>query len=119
MSQGTPFIPQTIYSRTATNSIIDNRIRGFQVGINGNIYDPLEYRLLVNYRKSWGTYSNPRTTTVDNTSFMLEGTYHFRQVKGLTVKGQIAFDKGPLAGGDNFGVLIGVSYKGLFDVFKH
>ncbi len=119
MSQGTPFIPQTIYNRAGTNSINDNRIRGFQVGINGNIYEPLEYRLLVNYRKSWGTYANPRTATVDNTSFMLEGTYHFRQVKGLTVKGQVAFDKGPLAGGDNFGVLIGVSYKGLFDVFKH
>ncbi len=119
MSQGTPFITQTIYDRTGKNSISDNRIRGFQVGISGNIYAPLEYRLLVNYRKSWGTYEKPRTAIADNTSFMLEGTYHFRQVKGLTVKGQIAFDKGPLSGGDNFGVLVGVSYKGLFDVFKH
>ena len=49
---------------------------------------------------------------------MLEGTYHFKQVKGLTLNGQLAFDKGELAGGDNFGVLLSVKYNGLFDIFK-
>lgn len=118
MSQGTMFIPSTIYDRRGENRIYDNRVRGFQIGVSGNIYAPLEYRLLVNYRKSWGTYSNPRLSVVDNTSFMLEGTYHFKQVKGLTLNGQVAFDKGALAGGDNFGVLLSVKYNGLFDIFK-
>lgn len=118
MSQGTMFIPSTIYDRRGENRIYDNRVRGFQLGVSGNIYAPLEYRLLVNYRKSWGTYSNPRLSVVDNTSFMLEGTYHFKQVKGLTLNGQVAFDKGALAGGDNFGVLLSVKYNGLFDIFK-
>ena len=118
MSQGTMFIPSTIYDRRGENRIYDNRVRGFQIGVSGNIYAPLEYRLLVNYRKSWGTYSNPRLSVVDNTSFMLEGTYHFKQEKGLTLNGQVAFDKGALAGGDNFGVLLSVKYNGLFDIFK-
>lgn len=118
MSQGTPFIPQTIYDRSGENRIHDNRVRGFHVGVTGNIYAPLEYRLLVNYRKAWGTYSYPRTEVIDGTSFMLEGLYHFKQVKGLTLKGQIAFDKGQLAGGDNFGVLLSVNYKGFFDIFN-
>ena len=118
MSQGTMFIPSTIYDRRGENRIYDNRVRGFQLGVSGNIYAPLEYRLLVNYRKSWGSYGNPRLSVVDNTSFMLEGTYHFKQVKGLTLNGQLAFDKGELAGGDNFGVLLSVKYNGLFDIFK-
>lgn len=39
-------------------------------------------------------------------------------MKGLTLNGQLAFDKGELAGGDNFGVLLSVKYNGLFDIFK-
>ena len=53
-----------------------------------------------------------------STFHLLEGTYHFKQVKGLTLNGQLAFDKGELAGGDNFGVLLSVKYNGLFDIFK-
>ena len=41
-----------------------------------------------------------------------------KRVKGLTLNGQLAFDKGELAGGDNFGVLLSVKYNGLFDIFK-
>lgn len=116
MSQGTPFIPSTIYNRQANNKILDNRIRGFHVGISGHIIGPLEYRMLVSYRKSWGTYNVPRLSTVDETSFMLEGTYRFPQIDGLSVKGQVAFDKGDLLG-DNFGVLLSVNYRGVLDIF--
>ena len=47
---------------------------------------------------------------------MLEGVYSFKQVEGLSVKGQIAFDRGDLLG-DNFGVLLSVNYKGLLNLF--
>ena len=116
MSQGTPFIRSTIYNLDGYQQVLDNRIRGFHLGVSGRIYKPLKYRLLFSYRKSWGTYSSPRTSLAENTSLMIEGIYDFRQVKGLTVKGQVAFDKGDLLG-DNFGVLLSISYKGLFDIF--
>lgn len=116
MSQGTPFIVSTIYNRNGFMSVLDNRIRGFHVGINGSIYKPLKYRLLLSYRKSWGTYSCPRLEVVDDTSFMLEGIYNFRQVEGLSLKGQFAIDRGKLLG-NNVGVLLSVSYNRLFDLF--
>ena len=77
----------------------------------------LDYRMLVSYRKSYGTWSQPRLKTAENTSFMLEGTYSFTKVKGLSLKGQVAFDKGKLLGGDNFGVLLSVNYKGVLSIF--
>lgn len=117
MSQGTPFIPSTIYSGRADNRLSDSRIRGFHAGVSGNIIAPLEYRVLVSYRKSWGTYSAPRLETQSSTSFMLEGVYRFTQADGLVLKGQIAFDKGGLIG-DNFGVLFSVNYCGLVNLFK-
>ncbi len=116
MSQGTPFIPSTIYNRQGNNELPDNRIRGFHLGVAGRIYGPLDYRMLVSYRKSWGTYAIPRTSIAEETSFMLEGVYRFRQVEGLSVKGQVAFDKGGLIG-DNFGVLLSVNYRGIFNLF--
>lgn len=115
-SQGTFFIPQTLYDRLGAERITDNRIRGFQVAATGTIYAPLDYRVLVSWRRSWGSYSRPRTATADVTSFMLEGTYHMPKIPGLTLKGQIAFDKGDLIG-DNFGVLFGVSYSGSLNIF--
>ncbi|HIU39668.1 MAG TPA: hypothetical protein IAD18_08395 [Candidatus Limisoma intestinavium] len=116
MSQGSPFIPATIYNRLGNGKVRDNRIRGFHVGVSGNAWAPLEYRLMFSYRKSWGTYSVPRLATIDDVSLMVEGIYSFKQVEGLSVKGQIAFDRGDLLG-DNFGVLLSVNYKGLLNLF--
>ena len=74
-----------------------------------------------NVQKGYIEDSTPAFYSFDTmglSKFMLEGTYHFKQVKGLTLNGQVAFDKGELAGGDNFGVLLSVKYNGLFDIFK-
>ena len=48
---------------------------------------------------------------------MNEGTYCFTKVKVLSLKGQVAFYKGKLLGGDNFGVLLSVNYKGVLSIF--
>ena len=47
---------------------------------------------------------------------MLEGIYNFRQVEGLSLKGQFAVDRDNLLG-NNVGVLLSVSYNRLFDLF--
>lgn len=116
MSQGTPFIPSVIYKKDGRLEIYDNRIRGFHMGLSGNLCKELNYRMLLSYRKSWGTWSHIRLNPVDDFSFMLEGCYNFKQVKGLSLKGQIAFDRGNLIG-DNFGGGLTLSYNGLLNVF--
>lgn len=117
MSQGTPFIPGTIYNKDGQLQVRHNRIRGFHLGVAGNIIPRLQYRLLFSYRKSWGTYSSPLLEKVDDTSFMIEGKYNFKQVKDLSLKAALAFDKGKLLG-DNFGAMVTLNYTGVFKIFE-
>ena len=117
MSQGTSFIPGTIYNKDGQLQVRHNRIRGFHLGVAGNIIPRLQYRLLFSYRKSWGTYSSPLLETVDDTSFMIEGKYNFKQVKDLSLKAALAFDKGKLLG-DNFGAMVTLNYTGVFKIFE-
>ena len=116
MSQGSPFIPSLVYNTNGFMWILDNRIRGFHAGVEGRIYSPLSYRALVSYRRSWGSYFAPRTEIAHDTSVMLEGAYTVRQVPGLTVKGQVAIDRGTLLG-NNFGAMLSLSYNGLLNIF--
>ena len=55
---------------------------------------------------------NPAPEKRHSTSVMLEGCYEFPKVKGLKMKAQLAFDAGTLMG-NNYGLLVGVSYDGL------
>ena len=116
MSQGTPFIPSTIYNQNGYLKVFDNRIRGFHAGVSGCLLDNLDYRFLVSYRKSWGSYDAPRLEKAKDTSFMLEASYAFNQVKGLSLKGQFAMDRGNLLG-DSYGVLVSLKYDGILNLF--
>ena len=78
--------------------------------------DNLDYRVLVSYRKSWGSYDAPRLEKAKDTSFMLEASYAFNQVKGLSLKGQFAMDRGNLLG-DSYGVLVSLKYDGILNLF--
>lgn len=116
MSIGSPFISSTIYNRSGSNNIYDSRVRGVHLGASGFVLPSLEYRVLFSYRRSWGSYNLPRLELGENTSFMIEGAYHFPKIEGLSVKGQVAMDKGNMFG-DNFGVLLALSYQGFLNVF--
>ncbi len=112
MAIGTPFAKSPIYNRDGYLRFTDNRLRGFQAGISGSPLQGLSYRLLTAYRCSWGTPMLPAPEKRHSTSVMLEGCYEFPKVKGLKMKAQLAFDAGTLMG-NNYGLLVGVSYDGL------
>ena len=117
MSIGSPFLPSPLYNTDGYPQYIDNLVRGFHVGITGNIIPSLEYRLLGGYRKAWGDGRIPRAQAVENTSAMLEAKYTLPAVDGLSFKAQLAFDNGSIYG-DNFGACVTVSYKGLINISK-
>ena len=117
MSIGSPFLPSPLYNTDGYPQYIDNLVRGFHVGITGNIIPSLEYRLLGGYRKAWGDGRIPRAQAVENTSAMLEAKYSLPSVEGLSFKAQVAFDNGSIYG-DNFGASVTVSYKGLINISK-
>ena len=93
MSLGTPFLKSPIYNQDGYLAFLDNRVRGFHLGVSGNITEGLQYRVLVSYRYSYGTPFLPSLEKRNDTSAMIEGIYDFKSVKGLQVKLQLAIDR--------------------------
>ena len=112
---GSPFVKSPIYNTSGSLRFFDNSIQGFHVGITGNVTSQIGYRLMASYRKSWGTSLSPSINPTESLSMMLEGNYEPAGIPGLSIKAQIALDKGNLLG-DNFGGLVSVSYNGLFNL---
>lgn len=116
LSIGTPFIPSPLYNLDGYIAYVNNRVRGFHLGVTGTIGN-VRYRLLGGYRKAWGDSRIYVTKASEDTSMMLEASYNVARVPGLGLKAQIAFDAGSLYG-DNFGACVTVSYNGLFKIAK-
>ncbi len=117
MSIGSPMFRSTLYNQDGYLNYLDNRFRGFHIGVMGNVIPELEYRLLGSWRKSWGTYGAPRLIPRECTSLMVETKYAVPNVDGLKLKAQLAFDDGRLYG-DNFGAMLSVTYSGDFNIGK-
>lgn len=118
MSLGTPFLKSPIYNRDGYMAYIDNVVKGFHVGIEGTVGVRFNYRVLGGYRKGWGTMNQPRVTTVDDTSIMVEGSYRPPRCNdALTVTAKLAMDRGTMYG-DTFGTLVTVRYITDFNSFR-
>ena len=81
----------------------------------GHITPQVSYRLLASYRYSWGTPYVPSLSKTHDTSASIEGKYQPKSIPGLSIKAQLAIDRGSLLG-DNFGGLVTVSYEGLLNI---
>lgn len=117
MSMGTPFLRSPIYNVDGYYGFVDNRVRGFHLGVLGAVSSSVDYRVLFSYRKGWGSGRTPRIAPVTDTSMMVEANWAVPSVKGLGVKGQLAFDAGSMYG-DTFGACVTVSYDGIFKFKK-
>lgn len=114
MALGTPFLLSPIYNRNGYLRFTDNRIRGFQVGVSGASGNVI-WRGLFSYRRSWGTPYIPRKDRRDAFCAMGELVWKAPRIKGLTLKGQFAFDAGSLylAGA---GIMVAAEYRGAFNI---
>ncbi len=104
MSPGHPFLTSPIYSSTKAYDLngqitfMNNRVRAWHVGIDGNPTDELYYRLLMSYTRNWGTYDSPFTDVLRQTYFLLEGQYAPRWARGVNGRLGIGWDQGHLLG---------------------
>lgn len=116
MALGTPFLKAPIYNRNGYLRFSDTRMRGFQIGAKGSS-GQVGWRGLVSWRRSWGTPYIPRTERKKTVSVMAEAIWRAPRVKGLSLKGQIAFDSGSLyqAG---VGLMVSAEYRGSFSSRK-
>ncbi len=114
MSIGTPMARSPLYNTEGYMRFADNRLRGFHIGLMGDLGSQVSYRALLSWRKSFGTPFIPRLEPLTCTSMMIEGTYSPRWLDGLQFKAQLAHDHGSLYGGNNTGALLSITYNGNF-----
>ncbi|MBR5639906.1 MAG: hypothetical protein IKW83_09100 [Muribaculaceae bacterium] len=113
MSIGSPMAKSPIYNTDGYLRFTDNRLRGFHLGLMGDIGNQVTYRALFSWRKSFGTPFIPHRKPITGTSMMLEATYTPHWLSGLEIKVQFAHDHGTLYG-NNTGALISIFYNGNF-----
>lgn len=112
MSIGSPVLKSPLYNKDGYMAFTDTRLRSINAGIEGKPFKSLVYRAKFSYTESKGTIFKPYSKIRSNISFMLECVYSLRNIPGLELKGLMALDKGELYG-DNAGLLLSVSYRGL------
>lgn len=111
-SIGTPAIMAPIYNTSGYIGYRTNAMRGFHVGIEGNITQDIEYIIKGGYRKSWGNGSFILPHPVHLSSVMLEATWHPRKISGLSINGKLEIDRGNMPC-NSFGAMLSVRYDGL------
>ena len=117
MSIGSPFVRGVIYNTDGYLRYTDNLLRGFHVGLKGDVNDEIDYRLLFSYRKGWGTAEMPRQKGVSATCFLLEANVRPHWLRNFDFRMQFAFDRGSLLG-NNTGWLVSMRYNGNFNIGK-
>ena len=111
-SIGTPAIMAPIYNTGGYPGYVANVMRGFHIGIEGQITPTVDYVVKGGYRKAWGNGYYLLPEPIDLTAVMVEATWHPAQVKGLSVNGRLELDRGSMPC-NAFGAMVTVKYDGL------
>lgn len=113
MGIGTPLAISPLYNRSHELYMYNTRFIAHHIGIEGNPYREVNWRLLLTYSKNWGSYFKPLPNILNNFSGLVEADYYPAILKGGYVKAALAWDKGKLLG-NNFGGMITFGYEGKF-----
>ena len=95
MTPGNPLIPSPIYNKDGYSAFHDNRVKAWNLGINGEITDHLSYLVKGSYREGWGTYDVPLAIRHHSFDALLQGIYH---TGPWQFSAAYAFDKGNILG---------------------
>ncbi|MGN1264400.1 MAG: hypothetical protein ACI4UL_01145, partial [Muribaculaceae bacterium] len=108
---GSPLFLAPIYNSDGVLWFRQNLMQGFHAAIMGCITPRLKYRAMVMYRESWGSPSLLLLEPIHSTSAMIEGEYRFAGALPMSIKAQVALDRGSLAG-NSVGCMVSVVYRG-------
>lgn len=116
MGIGSPMFPSPIYNTNGcTTQYINNRFWGIHAAVDGQIIPNLNYRAMASFRRFFGTMGVPALKITHCVSAMVEAQWRVTKVPGLTLSAQIGLDCGNSTYGNNFGMLVGACYSGLFN----
>ncbi len=117
MSIGTPFLISPLYNRNGYPQYLHTRARGFHAAVSGNVTPQWEYTAKVSYQRAGGTGWTPARRISDTSALVSARWTPQGRLSGLSLTAEAAFDAGKLRG-NNFGAMVGVSYKGNFTFGK-
>lgn len=106
---GNPLYRSPLYNTSGMIMVEDNRFWAWHLGVCGQPFDRLAYRMLATVQRGWGTYRVPLPDPCYNVSMLLEGEYRL-PYEGWSVKGAVGVDAGKLLG-DNFGLQLTVAKR--------
>lgn len=98
MTPGNPLITSPIYNKNGDSHYLDNRVKAWHVGVNGEITDRLSYLVKGSYREGWGTYHRPLDEKHHSFDAMFQGIY---TLGAWQFSAAYAFDKGNIYGDCN------------------
>lgn len=115
MAIGSPAFMAPIYNLNGYPAFMANAMRGIHVGVEGAITDEIDYRVKAGYRKAWGSGKVLLPVPINSTSVMVEAVWRVRNLKGLSVTGQIEVDRGSMPC-NMTGALVSVRYDGVLNL---
>lgn len=111
MGMGNPLVISPIYNADNSLDFKHNRVKGHHFGFKGEPFDCVDYRVLMSYTRSWGTYNNPTPTILHNFNALLEVGYHPAKLQGWDFRLGLAADGGRLLG-KSVGAMLTVTKRG-------
>lgn len=114
MGMGNPLLLSPIYNTPGlydSYQFKDNRIKGHHIGFEGEPLPELDYRVLLTYTRSWGSYDAPAPYLRYNFNGLLEVNYHPRRLPGWNARLGIGVDAGKLVE-NNFGAMLTITKTG-------
>lgn len=112
MGMGNALVVSPIFNRHGNLEFMHNRIKGHHIGVMGSPSAELNYKLMLSYSDSWGTYPNPTPKIKHNFNALVELGFSPRRLSGWNFNISLAGDGGNLLGG-NVGAMISIRKTGV------
>lgn len=95
MTPGIALITSPKYNANGELSFLDNRVKAWHLGFNGELTDRWSYLVKGSYREGWGSYDQPLAEKHHSFDALLQGQY---AVGPWHFQGAFAFDVGNIYG---------------------
>lgn len=109
MGIGNPLLASPIYNTDGSLGFKHNRVKSHHFGWKGSPLPGVDYRVLLSYTRSWGTYGVPLDDVEKNVNALFEVTWRPRNLKGWS---------GTLGLGADRGAMLGRSYGAMLTISK-
>jgi len=112
MTIGNPWLTSPKYNKNGSLSVTNNLVRLYYFSGKG-AYKSLDYKLTLAYSENFGTTNPSYENCKKQFSYQLETSTVLRFMKNTKVSLALSGDKGTQYG-NNFAILLGLSYTGVF-----